>query len=159
MKISISLLLLFFAAHVHAQTHQITKHNNEKINVNFIKIENNIIYYSLPESSEEKKISKHAVAQLNNNTSNSHPFASQRIHLTKKADYKKVIALKEEETIGLIKSDTLRVFLPKIKGETKLSSQKQGELRLKEKAALTGSPFIVIISNKNDYLTAVSYTY
>ena len=159
MKISISLVLLFFAAHLHAQTHQIIKHNDEKINVNFIKIENNMIYYTFPESSEEKKISKYAVAQLNDKLNKSHPIAPQRIDITKKADYKKVIVLREAETIGLKKSDTLRVFSPKIKGESKLSSQEQGERRLKEKAALKGNPFIVIVSNKNEYLTAISYTY
>lgn len=51
-----------------------------------------------------------------------------------------MIVLKEAETIGLKKSDTLRVFSPKIKGESKLSSQEQGERRLKEKAALKGTP-------------------
>lgn len=159
MKISLSLVLLFFAAYLHAQTHQIIKHNDEKINVNFIKIENHLIYYSFPESSEEKKISKYAVAQLNDKLNKSKPITAQRIDITKKSDYKKVIVLKETEIIGLKKSDTLRVFWPKIKGESKLSSKEQGERRLKEKAALIGNPFIVIVSNKNDYLTAISYTY
>jgi hypothetical protein len=159
MKISLSLVLLFFAAYLHAQTHQIIKHNDEKINANFIKIENNLIYYTFPESSEEKKISKYAVAQLNDKSNKSHPIASQKIDITKKADYKKVIILREAETIGLKKSDTLRVFSPKIKGESKLSIQEQGERRLKEKAALKGNPFFVIVSNKNEYLTAISYTY
>ncbi|MFE3870317.1 hypothetical protein ACFX5F_03675 [Flavobacterium sp. ZS1P70] len=159
MKISLSLVLLFFAAYLQAQTHQIIKHNDEKVNVNFIKIENNLIYYTFPESSEEKKISKYAVAQLNDKSNKSHFIASQKIDITKRGDYKKVIILRETETIGLKKLETIRVFTPKIKGESNLSTQERGERRLKEKAAFKGNPFFVIVSSKNEYLTAISYTY
>lgn len=142
-----------------AQTHEIIKHNGEKLDVNFIKIENNFVYYSLPSSMEEKKISKYAVDQLSEKSKNNPQIISEKKHLKEKSDYKKVIVLKESETAGLTKSDDLTSFLGKIKGQSKLTLLEMGEKRLKENAALKGNPFIVIVSNKTDDLKAIAYTY
>lgn len=142
-----------------AQTHEITKHNGEKLEINFIKIKNNIIYYSAPESLEEKKISKYAVAQLNEKSKINSQIISEKIHVSAKSDFKKVVVLKESETIGLKKGDTLNSFFGKIKGQSRLSLLEMGEKWLKENAALKGNQFIVILSNKTDNLKAVTYTY
>jgi hypothetical protein len=142
-----------------AQTHEIIKHDGEKLDVNFIKIENNFVYYSLPSSTEEKKVSKYAVAQLSEKSKNNSQNVTEKIYLKEKSDYKKVIVLKESETVGLKKSDDLTSFLGKIKGQSKLTLLEMGEKRLKENAALKGNPFIVIVSNKTDDLKAIAYTY
>ena len=66
MKNIIITLSFLFANLAIGQTHQITKHNGEQLDVNFIKQENDLIYYSLDGSRVEQKISKYAVSQLTN---------------------------------------------------------------------------------------------
>lgn len=159
MKNLLVVLAVVLTAPLLAQTHEITKHNGEKLEINFIKIKNNIIYYSVPESVEEKKISTYAVAQLNEKSKINSRIISEKIHATAKSDFKKVVVLKESETIGLKKGDTLNSFFGKIKGQSRLSLLEMGEKRLKENAAASGNQFIVILSNKTDNLKAVTYTY
>ena len=55
---------ILFTTSLIAQTHQIIKHDGETIDINFIKTANNLVYYTLPQSAEEKTISQYAVAQL-----------------------------------------------------------------------------------------------
>lgn len=160
MKNLLVALAVILTAPLLAQTHEITKHNGEKLEINFIKIKNNIIYYSVPESvEEEKKISRYAVAQLNEKSKINSRIVSDKIHATAKSDFKKVVVLKESETIGLKKGDTLTSFFGKIKGQSRFSLLEMGEKRLKENAAASGNQFIVILSNKTDNLKAVTYTY
>lgn len=159
MKNIVIVITLMLTTPIFAQTHEIINHNGEKLDVNFIKIESNLVYYSLPFSTEEKKISKYAVAQLNEKSKNSSQIISEKIYLTEKSDYKKVIILKESETIGLKKSNDLSSFWGKVKGQSEPTLSEMGEKRLKENAALKGNPFIVIVSNKTDDLKATAYTY
>jgi hypothetical protein len=159
MKKLLVAIAVLFTAPLLAQTHELTKHNGEKLEINFIKIKNNILYYSLPDNLEEKKISKYAVAQLNEKSKINSQIISEKINATAKSDFKKVVVLKESETVGLKKGDTLNSFFGKIKGQSRLSLLEMGEKRLKENAALKGNQFIVILSNKTDSLKAVTYTY
>ena len=159
MKNLLTAIAVLLSAQLFAQTHEIVKHNGEKLEVNFIKTEGNLVYFSLPNSAEEKKISRYAVAQLNEKSKNNSQIISKKIDLIDKSDYNKVIVLKESETIGLKKSTDLTGFLGKIKGETRWSIAEMGEKRLKQNAAKKGNQFIVITSNKTDNLKAVAYTY
>lgn len=159
MKNLLTTIVLLLTTQLFAQTHQIIKHNGEKLEVNFIKIEGNLVYYSLPASSEEHKISRYAVAQLNEKSKSNSQIISKKIDLTDISDFNKVIVLKESETIGLKKSNNLTGFLGKIKGETRWSMAEMGERRLKQNAAKKGNQFIVITSNKTDNLKAIAYTY
>jgi hypothetical protein len=159
MKNIITAIVALATVQIFGQTHEIIKHDGEKLDINFIKIENNLVYYSLPSSTEEKKISKYAVAQLNEKSKNSSQIISEKIYLTDKSDYKKVIVLNESETIGLKKSNDLSSYWGKVKGQSKPTLSEMGEKRLKENAALKGDPFIVITSNKTDDLKAITYTY
>ena len=59
------LIIVFFTTSIFAQTHEILKHNSEKLDANYINTDSNLIYYSLSSSSEKQKISKFAVAQIN----------------------------------------------------------------------------------------------
>ncbi|MBA4321105.1 MAG: hypothetical protein C0412_22165 [Flavobacterium sp.] len=159
MKNLLTAIAVFLTAQLFAQTHEIVKHNGEKLEVNFIKTEGNLVYYSLPGSAEEKKISRYAVAQLNEKSKNNSQIISKKIDLTDNSDYNKVIVLKESEIIGLKKGTDLTGFLGKIKGETRWSMAEMGEKRLKQNAAKKGNQFIVITSNKTDNLKAIAYTY
>lgn len=142
-----------------AQTHQIVKHNGEKMDVNFIKKENNIVYYTLPQSTEEKTISQYAVSQLNEKSKSASAILSEKIQLNGKSDYKKVVVLEKHQTEGLKESGIITSFYGGLKGESPLSFSDSGEKRLKENAALKGSPFIVILSNNPKNLKAALYTY
>lgn len=159
MKNLLTAITMIVTAQLFAQTHEIIKHNGEKMEVNFIKTEGNLVYYSLPQSAELKKISRYAVAQLIEKSKNNSQIISKKIDLIDKSDYNKVIVLKESETIGLQKSNDLKGFLGKIKGETRWSMAEMGEKRLKQNAAKKGNQFIVITSNKTDNLKAIGYTY
>ena len=152
-------IAVLFTAQLFAQTHEIIKHNGEKLGVNFIKVESNFVYYALPNSMEEYKMSRYAVAQLNEKYKNDSKIITEKIIFFEKPDYKKVIVLKESETIGLKKSENLIGYLGNVKGETRWSISEIGENRLKEKAASKGHQFIVITSNKVGNLKAVAYTY
>ena len=159
MKNLLTAIAVLLTAQLFAQTHEIIKHNGEKLDANFIKIETNLVYYTLPNSMEEHKISRYAVAQLNEKSKMDSRIISKKIDLTDKSDYNKVIVLKESETVGLKKSNDLTAFLGKIKGETRWSLAEMGEMRLKQNAAKKGNQFIVITSNKTDNLKAIAYTY
>lgn len=159
MKNILSVIAVLFTAPFFAQTHEIVKHNGEKIEVNFIKVENNLVYYAYPNSAEQHKISRYAVAQLNEKSKNNSKVISEKITLAEKADAKKVIVLKENETVGLKKSEDLTSNLATAKGETRWSASELREKQLKEKAASKGQQFIVITSKKHDKLTATTYTY
>lgn len=153
------MLMLTITASLMAQTHEITKHDGKTMNVNFIKTENNLLYYSTAESSEEKKISQFAISQLHEKSKKEAKTISEKITLSGKMDYMKVIVLKPSQTEGLQESGVITSFIGKTKGETNQSFLDQAEKRLKQNAALKGSQFIVIISDKPKELKAVMYTY
>lgn len=159
MKNIITVIAVLFTAQIFAQTHEIIKHNGEKLDVNFIKIDSNLVYYSLPNSLEQHKISLYAVAELNEKTKNNTMKISEKINLAEKPDYKKVIVLKESEIAGLKKSEVLSSQLGIAKGETRWTLDELRKDSLKQKAASKGYQFIVITSNKNHASEAVAYTY
>lgn len=159
MKNLITAVAVLFTVQFFAQTHEIIKHNGEKLEINFIKTENNLIYYALPDSQEEQKISRYAVAQLNEKAKSNSKTISEKITFMEKPDHTKVIVLKESETIGLTKSEDISSYPAVAKGETRLSISQMGETRLKQNAAQKGYQFIVITSNKRDNLKAIAYTY
>jgi hypothetical protein len=159
MKNILAVIAVLFAAPLFAQTHDIIKHNGEKLEVNYIKMDNNIVYYAFPNSMEQHKISRYAVAQLNEKANNNSKPVSEKIILADNFDYKKVIVLKESEIIGLTKSENLKGYHSIAKGETRWSLAQIGEKQLKQNAAKKGCQFIVITSNKKDNLTAIAYVY
>ena len=150
---------ILFTTSLIAQTHQIIKHDGGTMDMNFIKTANNLVYYTLPQSAEEKTISQYAVAQLNEKSKSDSKIISEKIQLNGKSDYKKVVVLKKHQTIGLKESGIITSFYGGTKGESSLSFSDNGEKRLKQNAALKGSAFIVILSNKPKDLKAAIYTY
>ena len=152
-------LTILFTSSLFAQTHEIIKHDGERIDINFIKIENNLVYYTLVQSTEEKTISQYAVAQLNEKLKNDSKIISEKIQLNGISDYKKVVILKKHQTIGLKESGVITSFYGGTKGETPLSFSDNGEKRLKQNAALQGAQFVVILANKPKDLKAAIYTY
>ncbi|KRD62861.1 hypothetical protein ASE40_03465 [Flavobacterium sp. Root935] len=159
MKILYFTLAMLFANVAISQTHQITKHNGEQLDVNFIKNENGLIYYSLNGSSEEIKISKHAVSSITNKQTKQTQKISDKIIVDSKDDYKMVTVLPQEKTIGLKQSASFTGVSTRTKGEPPIANQKQTAMRIKSKSASNGSPFVSIVEKGDGKYEAVTYVY
>jgi hypothetical protein len=152
-------LAVLFANVAISQTHQIAKHNGEQLDVNFIKSENDLIYYSLNGSAEEMKISKYAVSQVTNKQTNQTQKVSDRVEVVSKSDYNKVQVLSQDKTVGLKKVANFEGVSVKTKGEGPLGQQKQTAMLIKTKSALKGYPFVSIVEKDNGKYEAVAYVY
>jgi len=158
MKILYFALALLFANVAISQTHQITKHNGEQLDVNFIKNENGFVYYSVNGSSEEVKISKHAVSSITNKQTKQTQKVSDKIVVDSKDDYKMVTVLPQEKTIGLKQTGTFKGVSTKTKGEPPIANERQTAMRIKSKSASNGSPFVSITEKDGKY-EATTYVY
>jgi SHS2 domain-containing protein len=159
MKNIFILFAIIFAGTVAAQTHEITKHDGTKMGVNYIKTENNLIFYSTTLSSEQNKISKFAVARLKEKSKKEVKDVSEKIKIAGKVDYNKVVILSPSQTDGLQEFGIIESFLGQTKGDTNQAFLDQAEKRLKINAATKGAQFIVIVSAKPNELKAITYTY
>lgn len=159
MKILYFTLAVLFANVAISQTHQIAKHNGEQLDVNFIKNENGLIYYSLNGSSEEVKISKHAVSSITNKQTKQTQKISDKIVVDSKDDYKMVTVLPQEKTIGLKQAGSFTGVSTRTKGEPPIANQKQTAMRIKSNSASNGYPFVSIIEKADGKYEAVSYVY
>jgi hypothetical protein len=159
MKILYFTLSILFANIAISQTHQITKHNGEQLEVNFIKSENDLIYYSLNGSAEEIKISKYAVSQITNKQTKQTQKISDKVIVDSKDDYKMVTVLPQEKTIGLKQAGSFTGVSTRTKGESPIANQNQTALRIKTKSALNGYPFVSIIEKPDGKYEAVAYVY
>jgi hypothetical protein len=151
-------LAILFANIAISQTHQISKHNGEELDVNFIKQENGLIYYSLNGSAEEYKITRYAVSKITNKQTNQTKKISDRVVVDSKSDYKMVTVLPQEKTIGLKQAATFSGISTKTKGEPPIANQNHTALRIKTELASKGYPFVSIIENDGKY-EAVGYMY
>ena len=152
-------LSILFASFASAQTHQITKHNGEQLDVNFIKIDNDLVVYSLNVSQEEHKISKYAVSQLTNKQTNQTQKISDKVIVDSKADYKWVTVLPVEKTIGLKQVANFSGVSTKTKGEPPVANQKSTAMRIKTQSASNGYPFVSIVEKADGKYEAVAYVY
>ncbi|AWK03630.1 hypothetical protein HYN56_05095 [Flavobacterium crocinum] len=159
MKILYFTLAMLFANVAISQTHQITKHNGEQLDVNFIKNENGLIYYSLNGSSEEVKISKHAVSSITNKQTKTTQKVSDKIVVDSKDDFKMVTVLPQEKTIGLKQAASFSGVSTRTKGEPPIANQKQTAMRIKTKSASNGYPFVSIVEKADGKYEAVAYVY
>jgi hypothetical protein len=152
-------LTVFFTVSISAQTHELLKHNGEKTDVNYNKLEENLIYFSNPNSLEENKICKYAVQSLIDKTTGKSQIISSTINVKDKNQIKNIVFLKESETMGLKKGDAISVFFGRTKGYSYYDLVAMKKRRLQEKAAQKGSPFIVITSESYEETKAVLYYY
>ena len=158
MKTIIFTLSFLFANIAISQTHQITKHNGEQLDVNFIKHENDLLHYALDGSFEEIKISKHAVAHITDKQTNQTQKITDRIVVDSKSDYKLVQVLPKEKTIGLKQVANFKGISTKTKGEPPLANIAHTTNRVKTKSASKGYPFVSIVEKDGRY-EAVAFVY
>ena len=151
-------LAILFANIAISQTHQISKHNGEELDVNFIKHENDLIHYSLNGSFEEHKITKYAISKITNKQTNQMQKISDKVIVDSKSDYKMVTVLPQEKTIGLKQAANFTGISTKTKGEPPMSNQNHTVMRIKTQSASEGYPFVSIVENDGKY-EAVAYVY
>ncbi|MFW0736752.1 hypothetical protein [Flavobacterium sp. T12S277] len=159
MKNIIITLSFLFANIAIGQTHQITKHNGEQLDVNFIKQENDLIYYAFNGSSEEHEISKYAVSQLTNKQTKESKKVSDKVVVDSKSDYKLVTVLPQEKTVGLKQVANFTGVSTKTKGESPIANKNQTAMRVKSKLASSGYPFVSIVEKADGKYEAVAYVY
>jgi hypothetical protein len=160
MKNSLLILFLVLGFNVFSQTHQIIKHDNESRLVNFIKDEDNLIYYSYIGSFEEHKISSYAVATLKSLQSSEVKTISSKISIASKSDYNKVKVLQHEDNaIGLKKVTIFKGQLNRAKGISSFEQFENTIRNVKYKAADKHLPFVVINKKTNGTYEAIAYTY
>lgn len=159
MKILFFTLSILFTNVAISQTHQITKHNGEELEVNFIKHENDLLHYSVNGSFEEHKISQHAVSHLTNKQTNQTQKISDKIIVDSKSDYKLVKVLPHEKTIGLKQVANFSGVSTKTKGEPPIANQNHTAMRIKTQSASNGYPFVSIIEKGDGKYEAIAYVY
>jgi hypothetical protein len=159
MKNIFILATLFLSMIIQAQTHELIKHDGQKIDVNFIKVANDQVFYNSKENQEEKSVSQFAVAQLIEKSNSDVKMISNKITLSSKEDYNKVILLEPNQTEGLKEIGFTSSFLGKTKGETNQDFKDKAIKRLKQHAASKGYPFIVMVSYDSKNIKAKMYSY
>lgn len=148
------ILAVLMAVSITAQTHEILKHNGERVLINYIKTDTNLIYFSNPNSSEEGKISTYAVQSLTEKSTGKIQDVSSKLEVNKE-----VIFLKNNEIDGLQKVAHISVFLGRPKGMSFNDLSVLKKKRLQEKAIQKGAVFIVITSETFDTTQADLYSY
>ena len=148
------ILAVFIAFSITAQTHEILKHNGEKVLINYIKTDTNLIYFSNPNSSEEGKISTYAVQSLKDQSSGLIQVISSKVNINKG-----FVFLKNNEIAGLKKVATTSVFLGRPKGMSFNDLSVLKKRRLQEKANQKEALFVVITSETFDTIQADLYSY
>ena len=148
------ILAVLMAVSITAQTHEILKHNGEKVLINYIKTDTTLIYFSNPNSSEEGKISTYAVQSLTEKSTGKIQVVSSKLETNKE-----VIFLKNNEIDGLQKVAHISVFLGRPKGMSFNDLSVFKKKRLQEKPIQKGAVFIVITSETFDTTQADLYSY
>ena len=148
------ILAVLMTVSITAQTHEILKHNGEKVLINYIKTDTTLIYFSNPNSSEEGKISTYAVQSLTEKSTGKIQVVSSKLETNKE-----VIFLKNNEIDGLQKVAHISVFLGRPKGMSFNDLSVLKKMRLQEKAIQKGAVFIVITSETFDTTQADLYSY
>jgi hypothetical protein len=80
------------------------QHNGNTLDVNYIKQEDHLVYYSNCDSQEQLAISIHAVAEVKSLKSSKSQIITQKTEIKSK-DYAKVIVLDEKQAVGLKKAE------------------------------------------------------
>jgi len=152
-------LAILFANIAISQTHQISKHSGEELDVNFIKYENDLIHYSFNGSAEEHKITKYAVSKITNKQTNQTEKISDKVIVNSKSDYKMVTVLPQKKTIGLKEAENFTGLSTNTKGGPPMANKNHTALRIKTKSASKGYPFVSIVEKRNGKYEAVAYNY
>jgi hypothetical protein len=158
MKTLLTFLSIGFSISIFAQSHVLVKHNGEKLNVNYIKTNNSVIYFNSGKDQVEQAISTFAVAELIHNATNQSTKVSDKIVVSGKQDYKKVIVIDPNATFGLTKVNST-IVSNIIKGLSPMIVMQQNKVASKRKAAIEGFPFVSVVGENTATSNVSMYTY
>lgn len=160
MKVIISSFSLLFCCCIYSQSHQLLQHNGTTLDVNYIKQEHHLVYYSNIDSQEQQVISKHAVAAVKSLKSFENQIITQKAEINSKKDYAKVIVLEDDkQTIGLKKAQLFTGQLNKAKGISVWKQYQNTKWEVKYRTAERGFPFVLITRSTNGTYEATAYDY
>ena len=159
MRNSTTLIVLFVSVSFFAQSHQIIKHNGQVLDVNFIKHEKNILYFSHVGNTQEHKVSKHTVAYLKDLGNSKSEVISSKVSITSKNDFNKVTVIKEEDAFGFDQKTSFKTFEGVNKRGTSFFDSEDTIRRIKYQSAKLGYPFVVFVNKNNGSYHAVAYNY
>lgn len=159
MRTMTTLLGLLMSITFFAQSHQIIKHNGQVLDVNFIKHENDLLYFSYAGKTEEYKVSKHAVASLKNLVDSNTEMISAKVIVVSKDDFNKVKVIKEENVLGFDQKTSFKIFEGVNKGGTSFFNSEDTIRRIKYQSAKLGYPFVVFVNNNDGNYQVVAYNY
>lgn len=154
----ITFLVLSFSF-AHAQNHLLHKHNGENLNINYIRNQNNIVYYTLPSSSVENQISMYAIDKIVDKSDNKLLVYSNKISVSSESDYKKVIVLTPNQAKGLTIIETIVKPIRILKGYSPMSLVELTKNRIKKEAASKGFPFVTFSEVQYGKIQAIAYKY
>jgi hypothetical protein len=160
MKVILLFLSLIFCCCIYSQSHQLLQHNGTTLDVNYIKQEGHLVYYSNFDSQEHQSISIHVVAEVKSLTSSKKQVITQKTEVRSKDDYLKVIVLEDEkQTVGLKKVQLFNGQLNKAKGISVWEQYEITKRAVKYRTAGKGFPFVIITRSTNGSYEATAYDY
>lgn len=169
-KLFLTLIAGIFALFTFAQAtnDKLLKHSGETLEVKVIKVGETTITYKYPGEDAEQVIGKFAVAQIVYGGSGRKEDISEKIVVSGKDDWEKVEILTDKsQVIGLKKGEEVRGKTSGLLSyNTAGSADKKATKRIKEAAAESGAPFVLLTSDKSDGFgvkqsikNGVAYTY
>jgi hypothetical protein len=159
MKPFITFLFITFSLQFFAQSHILVKHNGDKINVNYLRTNNNTIFYNSSKNQVEETISTFAIAELIDKSTNTAAKISDKVVVSGAEDYNKVVIIDPNQTSGLFLIKNSLKFDNRVKGQSPLSVKQRNEMALKRRAAKDGIPFVSLIENNRRESSAKMYSY
>jgi hypothetical protein len=157
-RLTFTLLAAFLCLGVFAQTEVtvksdvMAKHSGEKLDVKVLKVGETAISFKYPGEDAEQTIGKYAVASITYGTSGRKEVISEKIIISGKDDWEKVQILTDKnQVLGLKQGEEVRGKTSGLLSyNTAGSADKKATKKIKEAAAESGAPFVLMTSDKND---------
>lgn len=153
-KFTLSLAIIFASvvAFGQAVNDKMKKHSGETLEVKVLKVNETTINFKYPGEDAEQTIGKYAVATITYGTSGRKEEISEKIMVSGKSDWEKVVIITDaSEALGLKKGEEIR---GKTSGmfsyHTAGTADKKATRKIKEEAAENGAPFILMTADKAD---------
>ncbi|GAA4325348.1 hypothetical protein GCM10023149_27620 [Mucilaginibacter gynuensis] len=132
-----------------AQNDKLFKHNGETIDGNVVRVAEYTIVFKYVNEDAEQTVSKYAVEKIVYGKSGRIEKISDKVTVTGKADWEKVVLLEDKSEIaGLTKGGDVRGKTAFINFHTGNSGDKSAEKKLKQAAAELGCQFVYVTSEK-----------
>jgi hypothetical protein len=165
---AVSMMAVFSFAQNNSANDKMLKHSGETVEVKIIKVGETTISYKYPGEDAEQTVGKFAISTITYGGSGRVEHVSDKIVISGKDDWEKVQIITDPSVVlglkkgGEVKGKTNGFFSYNTAG----SADKKATKRIKEAAAESGAPFVLMTSDKSDGFgvkqaikNGVTYTY